>query len=64
MNSWVSVFAPYDDPQIVITIMMEDVKEGQFAVLPVAKEVLGWYFGPRSGSETEDKATTTEETTQ
>jgi penicillin-binding protein 2 len=63
MNSWVSVFAPYDDPQIVITIMMEDVKEGQFAVLPVAKEVLNWYFGPREKlSDTAEpvSATTTE----
>jgi penicillin-binding protein 2 len=47
MNSWVTVFAPYDDPQIVITIMMEDVKEGQLAVLPVAKEILNWYFSPK-----------------
>ena len=47
MNSWVTVFAPYDDPQIVITIMMEDVHEGQLAVLPVAKNVLQWYFGPK-----------------
>jgi penicillin-binding protein 2 len=47
MNSWVSAFAPYDDPQIVITFMMEDVHEGQLAVLPVAKNVLQWYFGPK-----------------
>jgi penicillin-binding protein 2 len=65
MNSWVTVFAPYDDPQIVITIMMEDVHEGQLAVLPVAKEVLNWYFGPKLEPEAQDKAipaTTTEET--
>jgi len=50
LNSWVSVFAPYDDPQIVITIMAEDVHEGTVAVLPVAKEVLGWYFGGQDDS--------------
>lgn len=47
MNSWVTVWAPYDHPQIVLTIMMENVHEGTMAVLPIAKEVLAWYFGGR-----------------
>lgn len=43
-HNWVTVFAPYDDPQIVITIMMENVPGLQAAVLPVAKEILNYYF--------------------
>lgn len=43
-HNWVTVFAPYDDPEIVLTILIEDVKGFQAAVLPVAREVLGWYF--------------------
>jgi penicillin-binding protein 2 len=43
-HNWVTVFAPYDDPQIVLTVMLEDVKGVQAAALPVAKEVLNWYF--------------------
>ncbi len=43
-NNWVSVFAPYDDPQIVLTVMLESVKGDQVAALPVAKEILEWYF--------------------
>jgi penicillin-binding protein 2 len=43
-HNWVTVFAPYDDPQIVLTIMVEKVKGVQAAVLPVAREVLNWYF--------------------
>ena len=43
-HNWVTVFAPYDDPQIVLTIVIEDVKGMQAAALPVAKEVLQWYF--------------------
>ena len=43
-NNWVTVFAPYDDPQIVLTIVLEDVDKLQAAALPVAKEVLNWYF--------------------
>jgi penicillin-binding protein 2 len=44
-NNWVTVFAPYDDPQIVLTIVIENVEKAQVAALPVAKEVLQWYFG-------------------
>jgi len=42
---WISVFAPYEDPKIVLTIMLEDVK-GRLSqvVVPVAKEILNWYF--------------------
>jgi penicillin-binding protein 2 len=42
---WISVFAPYEDPKIVLTIVLEDVK-GRLSqvVVPVAKEVLNWYF--------------------
>lgn len=43
-HSWVTVFAPYDNPEIVLTVMVEDVEEGQIAALPVAKDVLEWYF--------------------
>jgi len=43
-NNWVSVFAPYDDPQIVLTIVFENVERVQAAALPAAKEILSWYF--------------------
>lgn len=42
--NWVSVFAPYDNPEIVLTIVIENVKGLQAAALPVANEVLWWYF--------------------
>jgi penicillin-binding protein 2 len=47
-HNWITVFAPYEDPEIVLTIVVENVKgtpQGiPAAVLPVASEVLGWYF--------------------
>lgn len=50
-HNWVTVFAPYlaagqvaDEPQIVLTVMIENVKGMQAAVLPVARNVLRWYF--------------------
>ncbi len=43
-HNWVTVFAPYENPEIVLTIMIENVKGMQSVVLPVAQQVLGWYF--------------------
>jgi len=43
-HNWVTVFAPYENPQIVITVMIEKVKGDMVAALPVAKEILEWYF--------------------
>lgn len=43
-HNWVTVFAPYEDPQIVLTIVLEDVKGSLGAAIPVAKNVLEWYF--------------------
>ncbi|MCK4781538.1 penicillin-binding protein 2 [Candidatus Parcubacteria bacterium] len=43
-HSWITVFAPIENPEIVLTVMVEDVEEGQVATLPVAKDVLEWYF--------------------
>ena len=43
-HNWVTVFAPYDDPEIVLTVVIEKVKGAQVASLPVANEVLSWYF--------------------
>jgi len=44
LDNWITVFAPYEDPQIVLTVMINDVKEGQVVTPPVAKAVLEWYF--------------------
>src|SRR3989344_1728010 len=44
LYSWVTTFAPYENPEIVLVIMVEDVVEGEVATLPVARDVLSWYF--------------------
>jgi len=46
-HNWVTVFAPYDNPKIVLTVMIENVQGMQAAALPVARTILDWYFGPR-----------------
>lgn len=47
-NNWIVVFAPYEDPEIVLTLMIEGVEakivENQLVVVPVAKEILEWLF--------------------
>ena len=43
-HNWIAVFAPYDDPEIVLIIMVEDIEGLRSAALPAAKEVLQWYF--------------------
>lgn len=48
-HNWVTVFAPYDDPKIILTILVEKVMGDQLAALPIAKEVLEWYFSTDGG---------------
>ncbi|MEK7579726.1 MAG: penicillin-binding protein 2 [Patescibacteria group bacterium] len=43
-NSWISVFAPYDNPQIALTIMMESGREGSYIPHQIAYRVLKKYF--------------------
>lgn len=43
-HNWVTVFAPYDNPEIVLTVLIEDMNGLQKAALPTAKEILNWYF--------------------
>ncbi len=46
-HNWVTVFAPYANPEIVLTILIEDVPGTQVVVLPAAKEILQWYYGEK-----------------
>ena len=43
-NVWSSVIAPYDNPQIVLVVTAEDVQGLGAVTLPVAHDVLQWYF--------------------
>ena len=46
-HHWICVFAPYENPEIVLTVVMEDIEGVKSATLPVVKEVLQWYFSER-----------------
>ncbi len=43
-QNWVTVFAPYDNPEIVLTVLIEKVEGDRIVAQNVAKEVLEWYF--------------------
>ena len=47
-NTWVSAFAPFDDPEIVFVTTIEGVSGLRSATLPVAHDVLDWYFNERA----------------
>ncbi len=43
-HNWITAFAPFDDPEIVITVIIENVEGIQPATIPLARNVLDWYF--------------------
>ncbi len=46
-HNWVSVFAPYDDPEISLTVLIEEVEGVRAAAVPVARDILYWYFSEK-----------------
>lgn len=43
-HAWFGAFAPFDNPQISVTVLVEDGGEGSSVAGPIAKEVLDWWF--------------------
>lgn len=46
-NAWFAGFAPYENPEIAIAIVIEGAGEGSTAAVPVAKQVFEWYYNHR-----------------
>lgn len=46
-HGWFVSYAPYDNPQIAMVVLVEGGGEGHSSALPVTQEVLNWYFGGR-----------------
>lgn len=42
-HAWFTAYAPFEDPQIVITVLVEAGGEGYVAAVPVVKEALLWW---------------------
>lgn len=43
-HAWFETFAPYENPQIAMVILLEGAGEGSEFAAPVAKDTLQWYF--------------------
>jgi len=43
-HAWFIGYAPYENPEIVIAVLVEAGGEGHKSAVPVAKEILKWYF--------------------
>lgn len=50
-HAWFIGFAPYDEPQIVITVLVEEGVEGSTMAAPIAKDILNWYYLSGHGAE-------------
>lgn len=46
-HGWFTSFAPYDNPQIALTVLVEGSGGGDVTAVPIANEVYRWYFGGR-----------------
>jgi len=46
-HSWFTGFAPYEDSEIAIAIIIEDGGESTDAAVPLAREILYWWFTER-----------------
>ena len=43
-HAWITVFAPYKNPEIVVTVLVENGGQGSDIAGPIAKEILKEYF--------------------
>lgn len=43
-HAWFTAFAPYDEPEIALAVIVEGGGEGQEVAAPAARDILKWYF--------------------
>ena len=46
-NAFFVGFAPFNNPQIALMVLVEDSKEGSLNTIPIAKDILLWYYENR-----------------
>ncbi len=42
-HAWFTSFAPYKNPQIVVTVLVEEGGEGSVIAMPIARDFLSWW---------------------
>jgi len=43
-HAWFTVFAPVEEPEVVVTVLLEKAGEGSQVAAPIAKEILKYWF--------------------
>ena len=43
-HAWFTLFVPVKDPQLVLTVLLENGGEGSTDAAPIAKEILKWWY--------------------
>lgn len=46
-HAWFAAFAPVADPKLVIDVIVEKAGQGSEVAAPIAKEIMGYYFGKK-----------------
>jgi penicillin-binding protein 2 len=44
-HAWFTAFAPYEDPEIALVVFLDNGGEGSRTAVPVASDILRYYFG-------------------
>ncbi|MCL5795016.1 MAG: penicillin-binding protein 2 [Patescibacteria group bacterium] len=42
-HAWVTAFAPYEKPEIVVTVLVEEGEEGSRLAVPVVRDIIDWW---------------------
>jgi len=45
-HAWFTIFGPVDNPELVVTIMVEHAGEGSKIAAPLARSIFDFYFNP------------------
>ncbi len=49
-HAWFTGYAPYENSEIALTILIEDGGEGSSVAVPLARDILMWYFNNKEGN--------------
>ena len=58
-HAWFVAFAPYEKPEIAVTVMVEHGGEGSTIAAPITKEILKWYFSDHGKTGSDINSTST-----
>ncbi|MEK7665551.1 MAG: penicillin-binding protein 2 [Patescibacteria group bacterium] len=43
-HAWFTGFAPYENPELVVTVLVEEAGGGDVVAVPIAKEIVRWWY--------------------